>query len=84
MGLKRALASGTVLSLAASAVWSLSALLAIGTCPLPRFGRSLPADYAALAAAPTGSGPGLFALTAAAYALCFFAAGLRARRRAVR
>lgn len=85
MSARAALASGTVLSLAVSAAWSLSATATVGPAVLPRFSRDLPGDYAALAAAATGSAwTALFAVTAAVYALCFLVSGLRARRRALR
>lgn len=84
MGTRAALRAGTVSSLAVTAVWSWTAVLTIGPASPLRLGRNLGADYAVLAAAPTGNGPALFAVTAAIYALCFLASGLRARKRARR
>lgn len=81
---RASLVTATVLSVAAAAVWSWTANLTIGPADPLHFTRSPTADYAALAAAPTGSAWGLFALVAAVYALCFLAAGLRARRKALR
>lgn len=85
MSARAVLVAGTALSLAVTDLWSLSATATIGPAPLPRLSRNLPADYTALAAAATGSTwTALFGVTAAAYALCFLASGLRARRRALR
>lgn len=81
MGIRAALTAGTVLSLAATAVLSASAALIAGPAPAPRMGRSLPADYARLAAVPLGSAPALFAVIAVIYAACFFVSGLRRIRR---
>lgn len=84
MGYRAALVTGTAVSLAVTAVWSWTAVLTIGPAVPPRFGRDLLADYASLAAAPTGNGPALFAVTAVIYILRFLVSGLRARRRAQR
>lgn len=84
MSTRAALASGTVLSVTATAAWSWTASLTVGPAAFPRLTRSLPADYAGLAAAPAGNGPALFAVLAVIYAACFLASGLRARRRALR
>jgi hypothetical protein len=85
MTIRDALVAGTVLSLAVTAVWSWTATLTTGPSPLPRMTGNLPGDYAQLAGAATGSSPwALFAVTAAIYALCFLASGLRSRRRVLR
>jgi hypothetical protein len=85
VGTRAAIAAGTVLSAAVTAAWALTATLTVGPAAPLRLTGSLPGDYAALAAAPTGSSPwALYAVTAAAYALCLLASGLRARRRALR
>lgn len=84
MGTRAALATGTAVSLTVTAVWSWTAVLTIGPAVPPRFGRDLLADYASLAASPTGNGPALFTVTAVIYTLCFLVSGLRARRRALR
>jgi hypothetical protein len=85
MTTRAALAAGTAVSLAVTAVWSWTATLSIGAPAAPRLTRNLPGDYAQLAAAATGSSPwALFAVVAAIYVLCFLASGLLARRRALR
>jgi hypothetical protein len=67
------LITGTVLSLAVVSAWSWSSALTEGpTAPL-HLGRDLRADYAQLAAAPTGNGWELFAVIAVIYALCLLA-----------
>lgn len=86
MGTRAALTAGTVLSVAVTAAWSFSATLTTGPAtPLHLTTGDLPGDYLQLASAPTGSSPWtLFAVTAAVYALCFLASGLRTRRKARR
>ena len=81
MGARAALTTGTVLSLAVTSAWSYTALLTIGPVAPMHLGRDLPADYTQLAAAATGSGVALFAVTAAVYFTCFTASGLRRMRR---
>jgi hypothetical protein len=86
MTTRAALTAGTVLSVAVTAVWSLSATATIGpAAPLHLTTGDLPGDYLQLASAPTGSRPwALLAVTAAIYALCLLASGLRARGKARR
>lgn len=86
MTARAALTAGTALSVAVTAAWSLSATATVGPAsPLQLTTGNLPGDYTQIASAPTGSSPwALYAATVAAYALCFLASGLRARRRARR
>lgn len=77
--MKGALITGTVLSLAVTGAWAWMAALTIGPAAPIRLGRDLPADYARLAAAPTGNGVELFAVIATIYAACLFVAGWRRR-----
>jgi hypothetical protein len=78
---RAALVSGTALSLGAVTAWSCMANLAVGPPAPLHLTRNLPADYAALAAAPAGSGIALFAVVAVIYTACFAVAGLRRMRR---
>jgi hypothetical protein len=72
-------AAGTVLSLAAVAA---IASQDPGPVVFPRLSARHPlASYRALAAAPTGNGAELFALTAFIFAVCIFVAGWRHARR---
>lgn len=78
MGARAAVTAGTVLSVAVTAVWSWTATLTISSAPALHLTRSLPADYAQLAAAPTGTSPwALFGAVAVTYALCLLASGRR-------
>jgi len=79
MSIRAALVTGTSVSLAATAAWAATAALAVGPPQAVRLDRDLPADYARLACAATGSGLVLFAVLAVTYALCFLVSGLRAR-----
>lgn len=83
MTARAAVIAGTLASVAVTAVWSFTATLTIGTPAAPRLTRDLPADYAQLAAAATGSSPwALFVVVAVTYALCLFVSGWhRARGR---
>ena len=81
MGTCAALVTGTALSAAATAAWSLTAALAIGPAAPVHLDRDLPADYARLAAAPTGNGWELFTTVAVIFALCLLASGWRQRGR---
>jgi hypothetical protein len=74
------LITGTVVSLAVVSAWSWSAALTEGPAAPLNLSRNLPADYAQLAAAPTGNAWELFAVVAAIYALCLLASGWRHRR----
>jgi hypothetical protein len=74
---RRSLIAGIVLSLAAVSAWSWMASLAIGPAAPLHLGRNLPADYAQLAAAPTGHGAELFAVVAFIYAACLLVHGWR-------
>jgi len=84
MSARRAVVTGTVLSVLVTAAWSYTATLSVGPmAPLSLTRHDLPGDYAQLAAAATGSSPwALFAVTAAICALCLLASGLRGRRAA--
>jgi hypothetical protein len=74
-GFIRALAAGTVLSLAAVAV---IASQDPGPVVFPRISARQPlASYWALADASTGNGAELFALVAFIFAVCIFVAGWR-------
>jgi hypothetical protein len=84
MGARAAFTSGTFLALAVTSAWSYTAVLTIGPVPPLHPGPGLGGDYAALAAAPTGNGAALFAVTAAAYFTCFMISGLRRIRRRAR
>lgn len=77
--LVRALAAGTVISVAVSAAWSYTAVFTMaGTQPVPHLTGNLTGDYAGLAGAAAGNGPLLFAVTALIYAACFAVTGWRA------
>jgi hypothetical protein len=79
---RAALTAGTVLSVAVTAAWSLSATATVGPPAPLHLSRDLPGDYLQLASAPTGSSPwALLAVMAAVYAACLLASDLRARRR---
>jgi hypothetical protein len=75
------LIAGTVLSVAVVSAWSWSAALTEGPAAPLHLNRDLRADYAQLAAAPTGNGWELFAVIAVICALCFLASGWRRQRR---
>jgi hypothetical protein len=81
MGIRAALVSGTVLSVAAVSVWSWTANATIGPAAPVHLTRNLRADYAALASGPTGNGIALFAVVSVIYAACLFVSGLRRIRR---
>lgn len=80
MGARAVLVTGTVLSVLVTGAWSYAASMTGGPAAPVRLGRDWRADYAQLAAAPTGDGRALFATVAAIYALCFLLSGLRRRR----
>ena len=84
--IRRAFTAGTVISAAVTAAWAYSAVLTTAGMPaaLHLTRHDLPGDYLRLAGAPTGNGPGLFAVTAAIYTACFTVAGLRRIRSASR
>lgn len=79
MSARAALAAGTAVSFAVTAAWSYLASLA-ASHRQARLGRDLPADYARLAAAPTGNGWELFAVLAVIYAACLLVSGWRRHR----
>lgn len=81
MSLRAVIVSGTILSLTAVSAWSFTATLTIGPSAPLHLSRNLTADYARLAAASTGNGAALFAVTAAIYFACFTVSGLRRIRR---
>ena len=70
-----ALIAGTVTSAVIAGAWSYAAGPVDPQVPL---GRNLRADYAQLAAAPTGNGWGLFAVVAVIFAVCLLVSGWRA------
>jgi hypothetical protein len=79
-GYRRAVATGTVLSVLVAAAWSYLAVLTTARpAPVPHMTANLLSDYTSVAGAPTGSGLGLFAVTAGIYTLCLLAAGWRQR-----
>ena len=77
MSVRGPLIAGTVLSLAVVSAWSWMASLAIGPAAPLHLGRNLLADYAQLAAAPTGNSAELFAVVAFIYAACLLVHGWR-------
>lgn len=80
--MKGALIGGTVISALVTGAWSVSSVATGGPAPAVHLSvHHLLASYMSLAAAPTGNAAGLFAVVAAIYALCLFAAGMRARSR---
>ena len=80
--MKGALAAGTVLNLVVVGAWSAATAATMNPAPpLHLSVHHLAASYLALASAPTGNALELFAVVAAIYALCIFAAGWLARRR---
>jgi hypothetical protein len=80
-----ALVAGTVLSLIVVGAWSVLAAATLGPVPPLHLDWHHPvAAYLALAAAPTGTAPGLFAVVAAIYTLCLLVAGRRRARRGAR
>ncbi len=80
MSTRAALAAGTVRSCTATGAWSWLASLAIGPAAPVHLNRDLAAGYAQLAAAPPGTGAGLFAVVASVYAACLLVSGWRRRR----
>jgi len=75
------LITGTVVSLAVVSAWSWSAAVTEGPAVPLHLSRDLAADYAQLAAAPTGNAWELFAVVAVIYAMCLLVSGWRRRRR---
>jgi hypothetical protein len=76
-----ALITGTLVSLAVTAVWSFTAVATIGPAPSLHMTRNLPSDYAQLAAAATGNGLALSAVVAVIFTVCLFVSGWRRRFR---
>ena len=67
--------AGTVVSLLVVGAWSVLGAATLGPVPPLHLSVHHPvASYLALAAAPTGNAAGLFAVVAAIYTLCLFAA----------
>lgn len=81
MGALTALVTGTFVSAAVTAAWSCLASLTAKPAAPVHLGRDLPADYARLAAAPTGNAWELFTVVAVICALCLLASGWRQHRR---
>jgi len=81
--MRHALVAGTALSLLVVGAWSVIGAATLGPVPpLHLDWRHHPvAAYLALAAAPTGTAAGLFAVVAAIYTVCLFVAGCRRVRR---
>ena len=80
--MKRALVTGTVLSLAVTSAWAWMSALTIGPAgPVYLTWRHPAASYVTLAAAPTGNGWELVAVVAFIYFACLLVAGWRRRRR---
>jgi hypothetical protein len=81
--MKRALITGTTISLAVTAVWAWMSALTIGPAgPLDLTWRHPARSYLLLAAAPVGNGWELFAVIAVIFAACFLVSGRRRYRRA--
>jgi hypothetical protein len=80
MGTRAALVSGTVLSVAVTSAWAVTADLTKGPVTPLHLGRNLASDYAQLAAAPAGNGPELFAVIAFIYFACLLVSGWRRQR----
>jgi hypothetical protein len=79
---RRALAAGTVITMAVTVLWAYStALTSSGPVPVPRLSRNPVEDYRQLAGTVTGSVPEFFAVTAAVFTACFMIAGLRRMNR---
>ena len=82
MRLRAPLVVGTILSLAAIAVWAWASALTIGPAgPLDLTWRHPAASYLTLTAAPAGHGRKLFAVVAFIYCACFLVAGWQHARR---
>ena len=81
MSVRGPLIAGTVLSVAVVSAWSWMASLAIGPAAPLHLTRNLVADYARLAAAPTGNGWELSAVVAFIFTACLLVSGGRGRRR---
>ena len=82
MRLRAPLVVGTILSLAAIAVWAWASALTIGPAGPPHLiWRHPAASYVMLAAAPAGHAWDVFALVALIYSACLVAWGLRDARR---
>ena len=80
--MKGALVTGTIVSLAVTAAWAWMSALTIGPVgPLHLTWRHPAASYVTVAAAPTGTSWGLFAVVAFIYAVCIFIADWRHVRR---
>jgi hypothetical protein len=82
MRLRAPLVTGTIVSLAVTAVWAWASALAIGPAgPLDLTWRHPARSYLTLAAAPVGNGWELLAVVAVTYATCFLVVGWRHARR---
>ena len=82
MRLGAPLVTGTIVSLAVTAVWAWMSALATGPAgPRDLTWRHPARSYLTLAAAPAGNGWELFAVVAFIYAACFLVAGWRHARR---
>ena len=80
--MKGALVTGTIVSLAVTAAWAWMSALTIGPVgPLHLTWRHPAASYVTVAAAPTGTSWGLFAVVAFIYAVWIFIADWRHVRR---
>jgi hypothetical protein len=81
MGARAALTAGTVLSVAVTWAWAVTADLTEGPAVPLHLGRDLFSDYAQLADAPAGNGPGLFTAVAVIYTACLLVSRWRGQRR---
>ena len=80
--MKGALVTGTIVSLAVTAAWAWMSALTIGPVgPLHLTWQHPAASYVTLAAAPTGTSWGLFAVVAFIYAACLGVSDWRHARR---
>lgn len=78
----RAITVGTVITVAAAALWAYSTVVtSAGPPPVPHLTASPVGDYLQMAGAVTGSGPEFFAVTALIFTACFAVAGRGGRFR---
>jgi hypothetical protein len=80
MGARAALVTGTVLSMAVTWTWALTADLTEGPAAPLHLGRNLFSDYAQLADAPAGNGRDLFTAVAVIYTACLLVSRWRGQR----
>ena len=82
MSMRAPLVTGTILSLAVTAAWAWMSALTVGPVgPMHLTWRHPAAAYVTVAAAPTGTSWGLFAVVAFIYAACLGVSDWRCSRR---